>query len=493
MASLPDDLLPSMMRRNWSILTSHPWLALLSATAVILAFPLLPKALIWPARALLLALFLVLASRFVSVLRASRRKMVRAVFALVATLIGLGMAYGLLELSCWVYLQKVPLSGDPFVMTERQRQSAQAIADGMMRYVIHSPTLGATIGENQTSPDGLYRSNAAGFRANREYSKEIPPGKIRVLCFGDSFTHCDEVENHETWEHYAERADPGIEFLNFGVPGYGITQAYLRYTETVGRFQADYVIIGCMTEDMKRGVNVYFPFRQLNPEQSTTALASPYASLNQEGKLEVNPPFLATREDYARFLENPQPMLKKMAKADLLFMPQPPTPFLRLAANRWERLSGALAPLADYILESFRLAFNSRKLQRIFRGPGSGRTRETKNRIAEISRLMFVRFAEEVRKNGAVPVVVWFPSPMNLVSHNEGKHREYREFIEFFAEKSIHAVDTMDWIEEIGGIGKPLPLDTIMKRVHFAASTNAIIGRRIAERIRGLHHRPEPG
>ena len=53
---------------------------------------------------------------------------------------------------------------------------------------------------------------------------------------------------------------------------------------------ADYVIIGCMTEDLKRGVNVYYPFRYANPEDSPNAAAMPYAALNKAGELVVHPP-----------------------------------------------------------------------------------------------------------------------------------------------------------------------------------------------------------
>ncbi len=481
------------MRAAWHHIVAHPRSLLLAALVLFAGFPLLPKALIWPGRAVFLLCCLGIAAHFVMKLRSPGRERRLAVFAMVAAMLGLGAAYGLLELASWAYLRKAPLSGDPFVMTERQKESVRAIIDGTMAYVVHSPTVGAVIGKNQTSPDGLYRSNSAGIRADREYAKEKPPGTVRVLCFGDSFTHCDEVGNQDTWAHQAELAAPGMEFLNFGIPGSGLTQAYLRYKEAAVEHAADYVIIGCMTEDIKRGVNVYMPFRHSNPALGTTALATPYAALDEQGKLAVHPPLIATREDYAAFLEEPLPMLRKMSKADLLFRPQPPTPFLRLAADRWENLSGGLNPAADHLLESCKLAFNTRKLERSLRDFGSGSGAERKRKITEISRLLFLRFAGEVEKNGSVPLVVWFPSPMNLVARNEGKPRDYRHYFEFFADKGIHAVDTMDWIEEIGGIGKPLPLDKIMARVHFSASTNARLGRRIAEFIRGLERAAEPG
>jgi hypothetical protein len=79
------------------------------------------------------------------------------------------------------------------------------------------------------SKDGLYVSNSAGIRSNREYNLIAPPGVTRIVAFGDSFTHGDEVPNQETWEYLLEQSRDEVEVMNFGVQGYGADQAYLRY------------------------------------------------------------------------------------------------------------------------------------------------------------------------------------------------------------------------------------------------------------------------
>jgi hypothetical protein len=471
-----------MTRVIWSSLTGHPWWTVLAVAALFAAFPLLPDVLGWPVRVVLLVLCVALGSGIVVRLRTRPKPFL---FGLVALLIGVGFAYGLLELVCWAYLKKNPVAGNPLVMADRHRESIQRMIDEVEGYEVYSPTLGWTIGRNKVSKHGLYRSNADGFRADREYTKEKPPGKIRVLCFGDSYTHGDEVGNQETWEHYAEQAAPDMEFLNFGVPGYGMAQAYLRYTEVSRSFATDYVIIGCMTDDLRRTVNVYYPFRYPNPQDSPNAIAKPYASLDEKGELKVNLPAIASLDEYAAFMKDPLPMLKAMAEEDMLFQTPPPSPFLALMADRWESLDGRLEPAVNYALEAWHGALDSGGPTSLQKREAS-RSGERKRNIAQICRLLFLRFASDVKKTGAVPVILWYPSPTNLASHNAGKPRDYQSFLDFFAENDIAAVDTLDWLEEIAGKGKPLPVESILLRVHFSAPTNEHIGKRIAAFIRAL-------
>jgi len=475
-----------MTHKIWFSLTRHPWLTLLAVTGLFAGFPLLPNVLGWPARVLLLVLCLALGTSVFVRVRASPKP---ALFGLVAVLLSLGVAYGLLELVSWVYIRQFPVSADPFVMTERQKKFVNSIISQAVDYQVYSPSLAWTIGKSQTSKDGLYRSNADGFRADREYTKAKTPGKIRVLCFGDSYTHGDEASNQETWEHYAEQAAPNMEFLNFGVPGYGLTQAYLRYKEVANDFAADYVIIGCMTEDIKRGVNAYYPFRYSNPDDSPNAAAMPYAALDKKGELVVHPPAIASRAEYAAFLEKPLPRLKKMAHVDLLFQAPPPTPFLALISDRWESIDDIVDPFVDYALKCWNCAFDS---EWDLSDNEALRKAHRKHRISKIGCQLFHRFALEVKKNGAVPIIVWFPSPSNLNSHNAGKSREYQRYFDFFSEKDLVAVDTLDWLLEDAGKGKPLQVDSVLERVHFSAPTNALVGRRIVEFIRNLDRESKP-
>jgi hypothetical protein len=73
------------------------------------------------------------------------------------------------------------------------------------------------------------QNNAQGFRASREITPEVSPGRIRILCSGDSFAFGQGVADDGTWCHQLQRLDERFETVNLGLPGYGIDQAYLRY------------------------------------------------------------------------------------------------------------------------------------------------------------------------------------------------------------------------------------------------------------------------
>ena len=81
------------------------------------------------------------------------------------------------------------------------------------------------------APEQLARENTAsplGWQSNapRPQSSELSPSCGSA--FGDSMTHGDEVTDDEAWLHrLSERL--GCNVQNFGVGGYGLDQAALRY------------------------------------------------------------------------------------------------------------------------------------------------------------------------------------------------------------------------------------------------------------------------
>src|SRR5205823_1309504 len=81
----------------------------------------------------------------------------------------------------------------------------------------------------RTSDDVRYHYNHAGFRADREYASAPAPGVRRILAYGDSFTHCDEVDIKDCWTTRLETSLAGSEVLNLGVPGYSSDQSWVRY------------------------------------------------------------------------------------------------------------------------------------------------------------------------------------------------------------------------------------------------------------------------
>lgn len=71
--------------------------------------------------------------------------------------------------------------------------------------------------------------NSQGFRNSREFPVAVPPGKVRVVCSGDSFTFGYGVDDRDAWTSVLDRAKPALEVVNMGQGGYGVDQIYLWY------------------------------------------------------------------------------------------------------------------------------------------------------------------------------------------------------------------------------------------------------------------------
>lgn len=99
------------------------------------------------------------------------------------------------------------------------------------------------------------RTNALGFRDDREYSLDKPPGTFRILVLGDSVTFGHGTLQDTTYPFLLEqrlkawRPDVRWEVWNLGVPGYNTGQE-LDYLQEVGRrYQPDLVIVGFYPND----------------------------------------------------------------------------------------------------------------------------------------------------------------------------------------------------------------------------------------------------
>jgi lysophospholipase L1-like esterase len=106
------------------------------------------------------------------------------------------------------------------------------------------------------SPDGKLRISSAGLR-DREFERPKPPGVFRIAAIGDSITYANGNARQNGWAKRLEamiaaRAPSQglrVEVLNFGIPGYDVTQVAERL-RTVGlSFQPDVVVYGYALND----------------------------------------------------------------------------------------------------------------------------------------------------------------------------------------------------------------------------------------------------
>jgi hypothetical protein len=258
----------------------------------------------------------------------------------------------------------------------------------MTTYLIPDDELGWVVGKNGKTDD--YESNSQGVRApaSRVYSPTPPEGKVRIVTLGDSFTHCDDVKNEDTWEVALEGLRRDLEVLNLGVPAFGTDQALLRYRRDGIRFSPQISILGIWTEDVCRNLNLVHYY--LNP--ASVFMSKPRFLLTG-GKLEpINYPVMP-EEVRGRLLAQPEefPVLKD----DYWYSPSETTPKL-YQHSALLRAAGSLYTLYQ------------RKMRRenlyLDKDPSA----------IELAVAIAKQFAKEAEAAGAKPIILLIPMRHHL-------------------------------------------------------------------------------
>jgi hypothetical protein len=311
-------------------------------------------------------------------------------------------------------------------------------APANISYFVSDSLLGWTVGPSRRSADRLYSSSAEGIRCARPgmvYADDT--ASYRIATVGDSFTFCLESPFEDSWEYQLERAlDDTCVVLNFGVDGYGVDQAYLRYCRDVRPWRPAVAILGFIQHDLYRSLSVYsfitfpewgFPF------------SKPRFHL-RSGALELlNVPLIS-----------PDLIVAKASVTQL--------PFLEFDSGydplAWEWHSYYSSRLVRWLLSRF----PRYPLPR----PEAGR--DTLPRINSELLLDFTRLAAA---DGTIPLLVYFPSRSDF----EGQEFSAKDAVLAALQRSgVHCLDLTACIREVGP-----ERAFIAGRPHYAAAGNAAV------------------
>jgi hypothetical protein len=126
--------------------------------------------------------------------------------------------------------------------------------------------------------------------------KRNTPGSFAQTCasaFGDSFAHSDEVDDDKAWA-YVLGVQLNCEVENFGVGGYGLDQAFLKYLKY--RPKGKIVIVGVTQETLRRNFAASWRFYASLPN----SLPKPFFRLVGEELLLEKPPAHLDRRSIRR-------------------------------------------------------------------------------------------------------------------------------------------------------------------------------------------------
>ena len=165
-------------------------------------------------------------------------------------------------------------------------------------FYVEDPLLGWTVGPGRLDAEGPYSSSAEGIRApdrNSSFPRDV--GKLDIALVGDSFTFGEEVPYEESYGYHLEQMlGAPFRVLNFGVPGYGLSQMFLRYNKDVRAWNPKISIFGFISGDLRRTLWAY-PF--LGSPRWGNPYSKPRFILREEGLTNINTPTLPSESIFS--------------------------------------------------------------------------------------------------------------------------------------------------------------------------------------------------
>ena len=339
----------------------------------------------------------------------------------------------------------LPYAWDDVV--ERNRRLLEA-SPARTAYFVADALLGWTVGPGRRSPDGLYASSVEGVRSARagvSYATRTPSHRVALV--GDSYTFALEVPFEQSWGHALEgRLGPGAQVLNFGVDGYGVDQAYLRYLRDVRPWRPDVVVFGFIDHDLYRTMSVY---TFLTFPEWEYPFAKPRFVVNA-GKLELlNEP-----------VPSPEQILSYRSVADLPFVNHEPG----YHASQWE---------ASLIHRSYLARFLVSRFPRWPRPRAEVAGDVVKSVNIEILDL----FARTARREGTVPLVVYFPSRGDF----QGDNRDIKDaVVEELLGRGLEYLDLTRCLRKVEQEAR-----FIAGRPHYSQHGNAAVAGCLSSTLQG--------
>jgi len=221
-----------------------------------------------------------------------------------------------------------------------------------------------------------------------------------------------------------EGYDSNLEVLNFGVGGFGLDQAYLRYLKDGYQYKSHITLIGFMSENIYRNVNTFRPF--YNPKTGVP-LAKPRFIISNN-KLSLVPNQFNEVHEYKNLLQYPQEVLHKLGINDYYFQ------------NRYSSNIFDWSPIVRLIKILINIAGNKSYGDGIIT---NGYYDENSEAFI-ITKRIFDQFHSEVINNNSIPIIVIFPDEGDVVRYRREKTKRYSPVLSYFDSMGYRYIDIMD-------------------------------------------------
>lgn len=267
-------------------------------------------------------------------------------------------------------------------------------------------------------------------RDDRLYAPEPPPGILRIATFGDSFTYGSDVKLGENWSKRISAMDSTIEILNHATGAYGLDQAYLRYLREGTLLNPHIVVIGYMSENLARDVNVFRSF--YGNGYRSFFFSKPRFKLNAD-TLVLLPNPLNKMADYIRLRDSTKKVLRELGRNDYYYAQQYGSgPFDFSPTVRLMKMAAAQV---------------RKELQTpVFASDGMY---DPESEAFELTLRIFDSFYRRVLEDGALPVIFVFPDVNDQERSREGKPRRYAPLLSYLDSKGYRYIDALGAFEPV--------------------------------------------
>jgi len=317
---------------------------------------------------------------------------------------------------------------------------------GKLSYQVHDAQLGWKLGPNRRSADGLYFSSLKGIRAPSPDVSfgDLPPKRL-IAVLGDSYAFGEKVRYEDAFPaRLEELLGPQYRVLNFGVPGYGVDQSYLRYISDALSWKPEVVVFSFVWHDLLRTMSVY---SFLSFSGFDMPFSKPRFLLTPAGLQQINVPTLA-----------PEEMFTMTRVSDL--------PFLEHNIGHypldWEETISYFPHIIRFIVP--------RLVHRL--APNQNATNEA---IFGVNEAILRAFVKKARETESIPLIVYLPGRSSL-GESDARRTLGREFLQA---SNVEHLDPTSCLLAINPDERFVPDDP-----HYAPKGNAAVAKCISPHIR---------
>ena len=175
--------------------------------------------------------------------------------------------------------------------------------DNLKIYLKHKdPLLGWPIKHKNNK---LYKQyNSIGSRISP--ANKLINNKTSISVYGDSFTFSSDVEHNYAWANLLAKK-LNLKVLNYGVPGYGVDQAVLKFINNVND-KSKLVILGIYPDDIERNLSQNYSI--IADNELDIFSFKPKFKINQNDEIELIQMPINSLKDANNFIENYDEFLK---------------------------------------------------------------------------------------------------------------------------------------------------------------------------------------